>query len=78
MEVYSKRASYLTQVLGTYANKSIKCVWFERYGEKYLLTSGNPTKSMDTFLYKMSLSLTLDEMLHVEECLGKASKMATC
>jgi hypothetical protein len=53
MAIYSKRFALEQRLLAEYADKSVKMVWFERFGEgKCFLTKGQPTKNYNNCLYK--------------------------
>jgi hypothetical protein len=75
MSIYGKRFALEQHLLAQYENKTIKCVWFKRFGKKCFLASGQPTKNFTHMSYKTTISMTLDEMLKIVECLGKATRL---
>ena len=77
MEVYHKRKAYNCKTLGRYANKTLKCVWFERWNKQRFLASGLPTHADDKFLCKVALATSHDEMIGIHEYLTKAKKGGT-
>ena len=76
-ELYEKRNATHVKVIGDYANKTRKLVWYEWYNEKCCLASAMPTATGERNLYKMKVSISRDEMQSLYECLLKSKKGGT-
>jgi membrane protein YqaA with SNARE-associated domain len=75
MEIYQKRQAYNVRVLGRYENKTMKCVWYERYRKQCLLASGMPNRGCEKLFCKTSLTVSTDEILALYESVSKAKKV---
>ncbi|CAB4021268.1 Hypothetical predicted protein [Paramuricea clavata] len=72
--VYGKRYANAQHLFETYANKTSKVGWYEKFDKKVHLASGVLARGGETkFLYKTCIGITTDELLEVASCLKKAA-----
>jgi hypothetical protein len=74
-EVFGKRHGSCQHLFGTYANKTSKLGWYEKFDKKVHLASGSIAKGGQAkFLYKTCIGITPDETLELAEQLGYVSR----
>ena len=74
-EVFGKRYASCQHLFGTYANKTSKLGWYEKFDKKVHLASGSIAKGgQPKFIYKTCIGITPDEVLELAEQLGYASR----
>ncbi|CAB3990824.1 Hypothetical predicted protein [Paramuricea clavata] len=73
--VYGKRYANAQHLFESYANKTSKVGWYEKFDKKVHLASGVLARGGETkFLYKTCIAITTDELLEIAEQLKKAAR----
>ncbi|CAB3984010.1 Hypothetical predicted protein [Paramuricea clavata] len=74
--VYGKHYANAQHLFESYANKTSKVGWYEKFDKKVHLASGVLARGGETkFLYKTCIAITTDELLEVAEQLKKAARV---